>query len=315
MRFCTVLAILVGASSGYALGATEDASDTSRLRTRRLPTGCIGDTLEANDVLALNQQICTTVSGEEVSYGVYAYPASAPGYTTYKVEMKSSLNTYNRSFQSIYTQGDAPTLKLQGDGNLVFGYKYSWWGCVAVPDTQGGKLTISEKGDNVLLQITDSNEDVLWKFGRPGCYPDVEASCVSVLEKDGRLSWNEYICTFDSEGNIDYKFGLSKDGLFGLWRGSFLIWRPGGEGHLRGEYLDIQGGFLVLYNYDPHINQHIWRPGCYDLPSSKVVLTSEGDVQELNDAGAITWNLLGSQSYKGQDPRDSVPELCRPAYD
>jgi hypothetical protein len=166
--------------------------------------------------------------------------------------MKASLNTYSRSFQSIYTQGDAPTLKLQGDGNLVFGIEYSYWGCVAVPSTQGGKLTTSERRDYRLLQITDSNEDVLWKFGR-SCYPDAEDSCVSVLDKDGRLSWNEHICTFDSEGNIEYKFGLSKDGLLGLWKlGLGLNWRPAGGGHLRGEYMDIKYGLLLLlYNYDP----------------------------------------------------------------
>jgi hypothetical protein len=313
MRFCTVLAILVGAS-GYALGATEDASDSSRLRTRRLPTGCIGNTLEMHGVLQPNQQICTTVNGEDVSYGVYTYPASAPGYTTYKVEMKSSLNTYDQSFQSIDTQGDAPTLKLQGDGNLVFGNELSWWGCVAPRSTRGLKLTISEKSDTVHLQITDSNEEALWKFGTPGCYPDAEASCVSVLGKGYRMGWNEYICTFDSEGNIDYKFGLSKDGLLGLWKGSILIWRPGGGDHLRGEKLGLINGTFKLFSYDYKFDEDtLWTPDrCYDGTANKVVLTSDGDVQELNDAGAIVWTLLGSQPYFSPDPRDSLPELCKP---
>jgi hypothetical protein len=88
------------------------------------------------------------------------------------------------------------------------------------------RATIGEKG-NLVLQIRDSDEEVIWKFGR-ACYPELEDSFVSVLDKDGRLSWNEYICTFDSEGNVEYKFGLRSDGLFGLWKLGYLIWRPGG---------------------------------------------------------------------------------------
>jgi hypothetical protein len=53
----------------------------------------------------------------------------------------------------------------------------------------------------------------------------------------------------------------------------------------------------------------------FDSAVNKVVLTRDGDVQELNDAGAIVWTLLGSQilyHYILLDPRDSVPELCKP---
>jgi hypothetical protein len=229
--------------------------------------------------------------------------------------MKLSLDMYNLVYYpSIYTQGDAPTLKLQGNGNMVFAIGHGLTGCIAVPGTQGGKLTIGENRGNLVLQIRDSNEEVVWKFGR-GCYPELEDSCVSVLDKDGRVSWNEYICTFDSEGNIDYKFGLSKDGLFGLWKsGLGLIWRPGGGDQLRGEYISIKDGSFKLHNYESH-TPPIWSPdGCYDGTVNKVVLTSDGDVQELNDAGAIVGTLLGSQIRFNWDTRDSVPQLCTPSY-
>jgi hypothetical protein len=116
-----------------------------------------------HDALGPNQQICNTVNGEDVFYGVYAYPVSKPGYTTHKVEMKSSLNMYNRVYSpSIYNQGDTPTLnKLQGDGNLVFGIKYTMTGCIALPSRQGGKLTIGKNRDYLVLQIRDTNEDII----------------------------------------------------------------------------------------------------------------------------------------------------------
>jgi hypothetical protein len=313
MRFRTALAIL--GASGYALGAPGYASDTSRLRTRRLATTCIGNTLEVNDVLEPNQSICINVNGEDVWFGIYTYRMDEPGYIMYRVELRSSSDTYNRSFSGIGTQGDPPKLKFQGDGNLVFGGQ-SFSGCIAEPGTQGGSLAISEQEDDVLLQITDSNENVVWKLGgEPECYPNIEDFCVSVLDRDVRLSWKEYLCSFDSEGKIAYKFGLSRDaGLLGLWKGSTLIWRPTG-GNLRGDYLHFQDdGHLTLYK-DTQPKQYIWTSDdCIDFTANKLVLTSDGDVQELNYAGAIVWTLLGSRAppSAASDPRDSVPELCMP---
>jgi hypothetical protein len=43
------------------------------------------------------------------------------------------------------------------------------------------------------------------------------------------------------------------------------------------------------------------------------VMTTDGDVQQLNERGMIVWTLLGSQASELDvviDARDSVPEIC-----
>jgi hypothetical protein len=125
-------------------------------------------------------------------------------------------------------------------------------------------------------------------------YPDKEESCFSVLDKSNYFGWNNFLCTFDSEGNVDYKFGLSnQNGIFSLWKRSQLIWRPTSstKGSLRSARLGIQAdGRLAIY-WGPRLI-FVWRSDCFDYSAAKLVLTSDGNVQELNDAGAIVWTIV-----------------------
>jgi hypothetical protein len=298
-------------------GQRDQAQDASRLLTT---TNCVGDTLLANNVLHPNELICANVGGEDVYFGIFTSNMAEPGYTMYRVELRSSSSNnpdYNRFFSGIGTQGDPPTLKLQGDGNLLFGSQ-GFSGCITMPGTTGNRLTIGGENDGLLrLQITDSTGQVIWRLRAGECYPLVEDSCTSVLRKDERLGWKDYLCTYDQHGDVDYKFGLNHDvGLFGLWKGSSLIWRPSHQGTwLRGDYLHFQDdGHLSLYR-DTSPKTYLWTSGdCIDYTAEKLVLTSDGDVQELNHAGAVVWSLQGSKAAPGasQDPRNYVPEVCKP---
>jgi hypothetical protein len=281
--------------------------------TRRLSidaSNCIGEKLQVNQSLQPGQSICTQVGGEDVFFGINTYPMEEPGYTLYQVELRSTLNTYNRDFSGIGTQGPSPMLKLQGDGHLVFGGQ-AFSHCTALPGTRGGQMTISEVDNGLQIQITDNALGVIWRLDA-GCFPETPDTCISALYRNQRMSWKTYLCSVDEEGHTAYKFGLNEaGGLFGLWKGSQLIWRPTG-GNLKGDYLHFQNdGHLTLYR-DRKPKRIIWKSDCIDYTASKLVLTSEGDVQELKHNGAIVWTLMGSTASPdaANDPRDSVPEVC-----
>eukprot|EP00339_Tiarina_fusa_P001120 CAMPEP_0117003574 /NCGR_PEP_ID=MMETSP0472-20121206/4843_1 /TAXON_ID=693140 ORGANISM="Tiarina fusus, Strain LIS" /NCGR_SAMPLE_ID=MMETSP0472 /ASSEMBLY_ACC=CAM_ASM_000603 /LENGTH=560 /DNA_ID=CAMNT_0004704257 /DNA_START=125 /DNA_END=1807 /DNA_ORIENTATION=- len=303
----------------FSLRGNLDPAHESTTPRRDLSTNCVGDRLQANDILEPNESICANVGGEDVYFGIFTADMVEPGYTMYRVELRSSSENpdYNRFFRGIGTQGDAPNLKLQGDGNLLFGSQ-GFSGCIAMPGTAGNELTIGEDGNGqLLLQITDSTGEVIWILSAGECYPLVENSCTPVLHKDERLGWKEFLCTYDENGEVEYRFGLNHDvGLFGLWKGSSLIWRPSGSGTwLRADYLHFQDdGHLSLYR-DTSPKTYLWTSGdCIDFTAEKLVFTSDGDVQELNYDGAIVWSLQGSKAppEAAQDPRDSVPEVCMP---
>jgi hypothetical protein len=277
-------------------------------------SNCIGDNLQVNESLLPGQSICTQVNGEDVFFGINTYPMEEPGYTLYQVELRSTLNTFNRDFSGIGTQGTPPMLKLQGDGHLVFGGQ-AFSHCVARPGTRGGQMTISEVSKGLQIQITDNTLEVLWRLDA-GCFPATPDTCISALYRNQRMSWKTYLCTFNEDGHIAYKFGLNEaGGLFGLWKGSQLIWRPTG-GNLKGDYFHFQDdGHLTLYR-DTKPKRFLWKSDdCIDYTASKLVLTSDGDVQELNHNGAIVWTLMGSKAAldAANDPRDSVPEVCMPS--
>jgi hypothetical protein len=287
-------------------------------------TNCLGSSLNKGDTISVGESICTKVDGEAVYFGIWEHPKpNDPGYILYQVEIRSELGTYNRKFSGLGTDGLAPALKLQGDGHLVFGSQ-AFSSCVAKPVTQGRekRLIFKEEDGKPILKIFDDTEggDLVWKLDGSSCYPDTPDSCVTALKKDHRLSWQDYVCQYDSEGKVSFQFGLSEDGLLGLWRYSQLIWRPSG-GNLRGDYLHFQDdGHLTLYR-DTTPKTHKWTSdNCIDYTASKLTLTGDGDVMETNEYGAIVWILRGSQLEEGvpappSDPRDSVEEVCMPGCD
>jgi hypothetical protein len=312
-------------SSSYIQAAddTEELTFHDQLRGRDLSvhTNCLGSSLNKGDAISVGESICTKVDGEAVYFGIWAYTMSSIAeFTTYRVEIRSEQGTFDRRFSGLGTDGPAPALKLQGDGHLVFGSQ-AFSSCVAKPVTQGRekRLVFKEEDDKPILKIFDDAEggDLVWKLDGSSCYPDTPDSCVTTLKKDHRLSWQDYVCQYDSEGKVSFQFGLSEDGLLGLWRYSQLIWRPSG-GNLRGDYLHFQDdGHLTLY-LDTTPKTYKWTSGdCIDFTASKLTSTGDGDVMESNESGAIVWILRGSQLYEGvpappSDPRDSVEEVCMP---
>ena len=107
-----------------------------------------------------------------------------------------------------------PFLGLQWDGNLLF-YPQAYSGCIVLPGrhTHYNRLELSDGDgslDDITLTITDVEGDVVWKWphedGERHCYPELgEPICHSVLYKNERLSWDEYLCTYDSTGQIEYQ--------------------------------------------------------------------------------------------------------------
>jgi hypothetical protein len=330
---------IVGLSAMVLMGSTEATHDSMLsphqlrgrdLTTTSIPTNCLGSTLNRNHKIDVGESICAVVNNETVYFGIWEHPMpSNPGYTLYQVELRSELGTYNRKFSGLGTQGSAPEMKLQGDGNLVFGDQ-SFSGCETKPGTEEGdkQLIIKEEASKLVLKIFDDQDAVVWKLHQHDnslggfymhgstCYPDTPDSCVTTLKKDHRLSWKDYVCQYDSEGDVSFKFGLSEDGLLGLWRYSQLIWRPSG-GNLRGDYLHFQDdGHLTLYRDTSPNKMYEWTSDdCTTPAASKLTLTGDGDVIEMNDLGGIVWTLRGSQ-LEGvpapADPRDSVKEVCMP---
>jgi hypothetical protein len=104
-------------------------------------------------------------------------------------------------------------------------------------------------------------------------------------------------------------------GSLGLYRYGQLVYRPKRSGGwVRGDYLRLQNdGHLTLYRDRVRTKPKTWTTGCIDKTSTKLVMTTDGDVQQLNERGTIVWTLLGSQSSElgvVVDARDSVPEIC-----
>jgi hypothetical protein len=159
--------------SAMVLGSTEATDDSMlslyQLRGRDLATvstNCLGSTLNKNYKIDVGESICTVVNNEPVYFGIWEHPMpSNPGYTLYQVELRSELGTYNRKFSGLGTQGSAPEMKLQGDGNLVFGDQ-SFSGCETEPGTEEGdkQLIIKEEDSKLVIKIFDDQGVVVWKL-------------------------------------------------------------------------------------------------------------------------------------------------------
>jgi hypothetical protein len=321
------VALLMALNGRYSTQAADDTTELTfhdhvlRGRNLSVDTNCLlGSSLNKGDTISVGESICTEVNGETVYFGIWAYNSmsSSAEFTTYRVEIRSEQGTFDRRFSGLGTDGPAPALKLQGDGHLVFGNQ-AFSSCVAKPVTQGRekRLVLKEEDGKPILKIFDDTEgDLVWKLDGSSCYPDTPDTCLTSLAIDTRISWQEYVCQYDSDGKVSFKFGLSEDGLLGLWRYSQLIWRPSG-GNLRGDYLHFQNdGHLTLYRDTTPKKTFKWTSDdCIDFTASKLTLTGDGDVMETNESGATVWILRGSQ-LEGvptpSDPRDSVEELCMP---
>jgi hypothetical protein len=320
------LAIIGLASSPSQAIGSEDLPHLRHL-DEDVDTTCVGESLGVGAAILPNQSICTTLTtGEKVFFGIFT--STMPDdldYTMYRIEIRSSRGTYNRQYSGRGTRNDlpGPDLKLQGDGNLVFGGS-GFSLCIVQPGLHPNELAFNEE-DGISLQISDNQGNIIWdSHRRSACYPDIRDRCFSVLEINQRLTWKEFLCTFNEDGSIAYKFGLNRDmGVLGLWKGSSLIWRPTSRsgGWARGDYLHFQNdGHLTLYKDTQPKKTYIWTSDdCIDFTAEKLTLTSDGDVLELNSFGTIVWSLHGSEiktledlSAVVVDPRDSLTQECRP---
>mmetsp|Transcript_27101 Transcript_27101/g.65775 ORF Transcript_27101/g.65775 Transcript_27101/m.65775 type:complete len:243 (+) Transcript_27101:126-854(+) len=174
---------------------------------------CVGDTLLAGEEIKPNESICVTMSsGETIHFGLFTYPMpNQPGYTMYRPEIKSSSKSYKK-FTGIGTSGDPGNLTLQmSDGHLVF-FQNPVSGCIVMPRRWGGTLKMEEvQGNKLQVQIRDSLGAVVWRYDETECYPTTAETCFTALYVNSRLGWKEYLCTYDLNGKVVYRFGLNED--------------------------------------------------------------------------------------------------------
>mmetsp|Transcript_29082 Transcript_29082/g.54650 ORF Transcript_29082/g.54650 Transcript_29082/m.54650 type:complete len:327 (-) Transcript_29082:356-1336(-) len=269
----------------------------------------------------VGQAICVG----DVQFGVFDYDmgiVDGKPYTQYRVELRrgGQLVRFFRGI-GIPSTDNQPLLGLQHDGNLLFGYssKQPISGCVVFPGrhTHHNVLELNADEDDITMTITDVEGDILWTWPTTGrvCYPELGPMCHSVLYNDQRISWDEYLCTYDADGEIEFQYGMDITGSLGLYRYGDLVYRPKGNSWIRGDYLHFQNdGHLTVYKQKPYwrAKRMQWTSDCIAPTAEKMVMTTDGDVQILNEAGAIVWTLLGSQYPLGvvTDARDTVPELC-----
>lgn len=290
-------------------------------------THCKGTTLHRGERLNPGESICARIDGEMVYYGVRSYPYIT-GYTMYHEEVWSEFGTFDMLFKRAATP-DTPTtyeywpnyIAMQGDGNLVvFGRSSKFPACRAKHADRGPNIRAVMGGPlPALMTVYDDNDKVLWSFkemfrghngekyvayvGQSTCSAEYdEPKCVGVLHEGQRLAWNEFVCEYDENGNVLTRFGLSTNGLLGLWRHDELVWRPRDRPgwHLRGDYLRLQrdGHLTLFYNRspkpDPNRREHSWASHCRGTGSSKLVV-NDGNVLHFNQDGSMAWAVMGTE--------------------
>lgn len=196
---------------------------------------------------------------------------------------------------------------MQGDGQLVFSGNSATGGCLAKPGARGPAIEARVEGPLPdYLKVFDNNGDVVFAItqitlsngityiGGSTCYPETAPKCVNVLRERNRLTWNEYVCEFDSSGNAVSRFGLDSYGLLGLWTENFeLKWRPG-PGHVRGDYLHLQSdGQLTLYRDTKPKLTYTWKSMCFG-DGTKISI-SDGEVHQFNEDGSLIWTISGDE--------------------
>ena len=301
----------------------ENASETMLESERMLlpsrhhaDTHCIGPIIFRGEQLHPNESICAVVNGEMVYYGIRSYPY-VEGYTMYREEVWSEFGTFDKWFRgvSMTNESSPPKTIMQGDGNLVVFDQST--ACRAKHAHRGPSVRAEIGGPfPVLMTVYDNDGNVLWTFeqmirsydgqkyvGRSACRAAEEPKCVRVLHEGQRLGWNEYVCEYDEAGNVVARFGLSKNGLLGLWRqNDELVWRPRDRRgvHIRGDYLRLQrDGHLTLFyirSAEPNPGRRIytWASYCRGVDKSKIIV-GDGDVLHLNEDGSMAWAVMGTE--------------------
>lgn len=309
----TVLQALALSSAQSIRGASGEGKNRRFLTWGSSAFGCKGDTLNVGEDIHSGESICAEIgegSDKEWTYfGIREYDMpDDPGYTLYQSEIWSENGTHDRKFRGIGTQGDAPFIRHQGDGHVVISNGSLSGTCRSRPDKRGpdGKLVIGGPLPD-LLKLFDNDSDLTWKLsyktlssggtyiGGSECYPEIDAKCVSVLTERDRLTWDEYVCEFDSDGSVDTRFGLDPHGVIGLWRYDEQVWRPDPGDGAKADWLHLQvDGHLTAYKgTEPNLT-YMWQTNCFGDDTK--ITVADGDVHEFDNTGAAIWALFGSDS-------------------
>ena len=296
MRLLFTLSLLASVVAADRLGQTN----------RDLQTNCIGSVLPAGHALEPGESICDTLpSGEVLYYGVVASPGVPESdYTRYLVRLWSSEGTYFRNFLGIGSPSanDAPELRFQLDGNLVFSSNSQSGGCLTKPKSTGHEVRVVGNLYPDFVHVVDSNSEIIVKIydkvlsnnstyiTSTECYPDQQVHCIDVFPKKTRISWKEYLCDYDSEGNVASQFGLNDHGKLHLLRDGAQVWHAGNK---RGDYLHLQSdGHLTLYRDTSPKKTYTWASRCRDSSVEKITI-ADGDVHEFDDDGSVIWAVRG----------------------
>lgn len=291
-------------------------SATAILQRNLITTNCKGNKLGRYEKIFAGESVCSLINNEMVYFGVTSEPMkSESGYVMTNIRMWSEFGTFDRNLRGFGIRGYSPSLTLQEDANLVMYGNTVSGGCQAKPASRGPGIELEIGGPlSTIMTIRDDEGATVWRFERrvlsngrttivgSGCYPDESTSCVPVLRSQQRLSWNEYICDYGSDGDIVSRFGLDKSGLLGLWNDESLQadWQPR-PGHLRGDYLHLQeDGHLTLYQKRLTQLHYIWKSKCVSEADTKIIVSDHEVHQHLRD-GSVSWALVGSAETDWQD--------------
>ena len=187
----------------------------------------------------------------------------------------------------------------------------------------------SSSDDTRLLQADDPKEDMVAKCRNARCDDTgiPHTGYVRVLHAGEWLRPNQYLAEFDATGTPVFTFGLTANGTFGLYdEDGLMVWGPTDDDGepVQCDKLKFQQGNGHLTCYNSYNNkdgsyriEHMWKSKCkddqYQLGGAKIVrkLTlADGDVNQLDNNGAVVWTLQGSKIYT--NPQAVIEPVCRP---
>ena len=330
--------MMVIASTFAGTKPSQDVEHSALRKLRSIGSGefvyntCKRTSFSTGFVLYPGEAICQG----DVQFGIFTFDQGS-GNTLYSLQIRENGKFVKSLGSPVTIENGNPEnvflgLVLQHDANLILFNRQGVSGCVVLPgrDSNDNHLTLRVSGKEIVLQITDKEDDVVWRYlvrasvsndseEAFGCYPDLEDTCYSSWIPGQRVSWKEYLCVYDNNGDIEYKYGLDETGSLGLYYYDALVYRPADDPEwIRGDYLHFQDdGHLTLYKIMPaHLGfrgnkKYIWTSECIDSIAVKMVMTSDGDVQKLTKT-SLVWSLMGSEHPDAPvaDARESVREVC-----